>query len=73
MATPFAALPSSIRSTPVPFKVHIPQEQLDDFKMLLKLSKLGPRTYENQQEDGRYGVTHYWLSKAKAEWETFDW
>ena len=73
MVDTFGTVPASTRSKPTPFEVNVPQEQLDEFKTLLKLSKLGPETYENKKEDGQYGITRYWLAKAKAEWETFDW
>lgn len=56
------------------FTVAIPELELNDFKELLRLSKLGPQTYENLQQDGRFGVTYEWMAKAKHHWETqFDW
>ena len=56
------------------FKVAIPEVELNDFKELLRLSRLGPKTYENLQKDGHFGVTYEWMSKAKSHWETnFDW
>jgi microsomal epoxide hydrolase len=56
------------------FTVAIPDNELRDFKELLQLSKLGPKTYENVQNDGRFGVTYEWMSNAKSHWETnFDW
>ena len=73
MAAEYASVPASSRSTPTPFHVSIPEEQLSEFKQLLKLSKLGPKTYENQQTDRRFGITYEWLSHAKQEWENWDW
>jgi len=56
------------------FNAAVSEEDLSDFKQLLKLSKVGPKTYENLQEDRRYGMTHSWLSKAKSQWENkYDW
>lgn len=56
------------------FNAAVSDEELSDFKQLLKLSKIGPKTYENLQEDRRYGMTHSWLTKAKAQWEgEYDW
>jgi microsomal epoxide hydrolase len=56
------------------FTVAISDEELNDFKELLRLSRLGPKTYENLQKDGRFGVTYEWMLNAKIHWETkFDW
>ena len=56
------------------FTLAIPDTQLADFNQLLRLSKLGPKTYENLQKDGRFGLTYDWMSTAKSHWETkFDW
>ncbi|KAL6240140.1 hypothetical protein BDW75DRAFT_197076 [Aspergillus navahoensis] len=74
MTVPFTKLPSTATITPSPFRIAIPDEQLSDFKTLLRLSKIAPQTYENLQEDRRYGVTHEWMSKMKEEWlNSFDW
>lgn len=74
MAIPFSKLPSTASITPSPFRVAVSEEQLADFKTLVKLSKIAPQTYENLQTDGRYGVTHEWMSAMKAEWlNKFDW
>ncbi|TFB01656.1 Putative epoxide hydrolase [Trichoderma ghanense] len=69
----FADLPISRKSTPAPFTVAIPEQQLVDFHTLLKLSKIGPRAYENELTNGRFGISRDWLVKAKAEWENWDW
>lgn len=68
-------IPLSATLKPTEFEACAPQQDLDDFKQLLKLSKLGPRTYENTKKgDPFWGVTYDWLSKAKKEWEDdFDW
>ncbi|KAF1987751.1 alpha/beta-hydrolase [Aulographum hederae CBS 113979] len=74
MSNPYATLPSTTKINPTPFKTSIPEQQLQEFKQLLKLSRLGPRTFENSDKEGMYGVTHEWMSKAKKEWEEeFDW
>ncbi|KAL4988285.1 Alpha/Beta hydrolase protein [Aspergillus falconensis] len=74
MTAPFTKLPSTATIIPSPFRIAIPNEQLSDFKTLLKLSKIAPQTYENLQEDRRYGVTHEWMSTMKEEWlNSFDW
>ena len=67
-------IPRNATLTPSRFRVKIPEQQLKDFKKLLELSKLGPKTYENLQEDRKFGVTHTWLSEAKEYWEKkYDW
>ena len=56
------------------FQASVPDSDLKDFKDLLRLSKVGPKTFENQQKDRRFGVTHQWLSEAKQHWEyVYDW
>lgn len=69
----FSSLPADSKSTPAPFTVSVPEQQLRDFKTLLKLSKIGPKTYENELTDGRFGISRDWLVQAKAEWENWDW
>ncbi|KAK5193470.1 hypothetical protein LTR92_006839 [Exophiala xenobiotica] len=67
-------IPQAARLRPEPFQLKISDEQLTRFKNILRLSPLAPRTYENLQEDGRFGVTYEWISKAKDHWENkYDW
>ncbi|KAL2815501.1 Alpha/Beta hydrolase protein [Aspergillus granulosus] len=74
MSVPFSKLPSTATITPSPFRILIPDEQLSELKTLVRLSKVGPQTYENTQEDRRFGVTHEWISARKEEWlNSFDW
>ena len=61
-------------SSAKPFTLHIPDQDLDDWRQLLKLSKLPPQTWEGSHEDGRYGVTHKWLSETRDYWlNTYSW
>ncbi|EXJ57262.1 hypothetical protein A1O7_07609 [Cladophialophora yegresii CBS 114405] len=59
------------------FTLSIPDQELQDFKDLLRLSKLAPKTYENlhaNAKDGEFGVSHEWMSKAKDFWlNEYDW
>ncbi|KAK5197570.1 hypothetical protein LTR72_005304 [Exophiala xenobiotica] len=57
------------------FTLSISDEELSDFKTLLRLSKLAPQTYENlHTDDGTFGVSHEWMSKAKEYWlNEYDW
>ena len=57
-----------------PFKAAVPDSELQAFKTILSHSPIGPKTYENQQQDRRFGVTHKWLSEAKQRWQyEYDW
>lgn len=70
----YSKIPSTAKAQPKPFKAHIPEEKLEEFKQLLKYSKVGPAVYENQQKDGTFGISRDWLLDAKKHWETdFDW
>lgn len=67
-------MPFKLPDSAKPFTLSISDNDLDEFKQLLKLSKLGPQTWESSQEDGRFGVTRQWLSDAKDYWLTkYDW
>lgn len=70
----YNTVPQSAQLQPEEFQVAISEQELSDFKDLLRLSKIAPRTYENTQADGKYGVTHEWMSQVKKYWETeYDW
>ncbi|KAI0508526.1 Alpha/Beta hydrolase protein [Xylaria bambusicola] len=58
-----------------PFHAQAPEKCLDDFKQLLRLSPIGPRTFENSDtNDRRYGPSRRWVIKAKDNWlGEFDW
>ncbi|OGM43943.1 putative epoxide hydrolase, partial [Aspergillus bombycis] len=74
MSAPFSQVPSTARITPHPFTVSVPQEQLSELHTLVKLSKIGPRTYENSQPDARFGITSEWLTGIREKWlNDFDW
>ena len=74
MSLPFGKLPSTARITPAPFKMLVPQEQIDELKSLVQLSKTAPPTYESQQQDRRFGITSQWLNSMKQRWtKDFDW
>jgi microsomal epoxide hydrolase len=70
----YDTIPAGATGNVEKFKLHISDEKLSAFKQLVKLSPVGPVTYENSFEDRRYGVTQSWLVNAKKTWETsFDW
>ena len=73
---PFDTIPSIATLAPKKFTAHVSDQDLSDFKQLLRLSKIGPKTYENQDnKDERYlGIKRQWLVDAKSHWETkYDW
>lgn len=55
-----------------PFKLAVPQEQIDEMYQFLKLGKLAPPTYEGTQPS--LGVTREWVVNTRTYWEKkFDW
>lgn len=67
-------IPKKATIAPEKFTAHVSDQELDDFKQLLRLSKIGPKTFENLQEDRRFGLSHAWITKAKERWEQgYDW
>ena len=74
MSVPYGLVPGNAEVKPSKFTLSVSEDQLHAFKALLKLSKLGPVTYESVQQDRKFGITHEWLKNAKEHWEkTFDW
>ncbi|KAK4937399.1 hypothetical protein LTR10_021936 [Elasticomyces elasticus] len=63
----FGALPRNASEAIKPWKVDVPQQDLDKLATLLKYSELAPPTYENSLpgQDRRLGVRRDWLSSAK--------
>ncbi|KAJ4988845.1 epoxide hydrolase 6 [Stagonosporopsis vannaccii] len=57
-----------------PFTLNISDQDIDEWRQLLRLSKLAPETWEGSQEDRRYGVTRKWLAETKEYWlNTYSW
>ena len=70
----YDGIPVNASLSPEKFAVNISDQELSQFKELLRLSRLAPKTYESLQTDGRFGVSHDWMCEAKNYWETtFDW
>ena len=72
---PYDKLPSKATLKPTRFEIHIPNRQLSGFKTLLRLSPIGPETYENTTRiDGQYGIGRKWLIETKDYWlNEYDW
>jgi microsomal epoxide hydrolase len=74
MTIAFGQPPSSASISLQPFNVKVEQSTLDELKLLLKYSKLPKDTFENNTEDGTFGVSKGWLEDTREYWATqFDW
>ncbi len=73
----YGVLPATADQTTVkPFTVHMPDEDVEHMKALLKLSRVASPCYENSLPDGTrdLGLRRDWLLQAKETWENnFDW
>lgn len=70
----YSQIPSGASLKPEKFTAHVSDDELNDFKQLLKLSKIGPKTYENLQDNRYWGINRQWLADTKAYWENqYDW
>ncbi|KAJ0317099.1 hypothetical protein Brms1b_005132 [Colletotrichum noveboracense] len=70
----YAQLPHTPTLETSPFRLSAPPQELQELRDLVRLSKLGPRTYENSSAGGKYGVEYEWMAEAKERWaEGFDW
>lgn len=64
----------SLPVSATPFDFHVSDDRYSQFQQLLRLSPIGPLTWENQQDDGQFGVPRKWLEATKSYWlSTFDW
>lgn len=75
---PFNTIPSNASLKCEPFKAHVSDQELQDFKDSLKYSRIGPKTYENQVSDVKdfnsFGITREWLSNTVETWRSsYDW
>ena len=69
---PYDSFPAKASLKPEPFNAHVADSELEAFKQLLKLSRIGPKTYENQVADPKdyrsFGVKREWLAESKEHW-----
>jgi len=58
-----------------PFEVRVSNEAIDEFKQLLRLSKLGPATVENTTKaTPAFGVSRDWVAQTREHWlKTYNW
>lgn len=73
MSPAFNNVPAGAPGKPIPFSLHIPDQALADFRSLLQLSRIGPSTWYTEKQDGRFGISRDWLTRAKEAWLQFDW
>ncbi|RKK11549.1 hypothetical protein BFJ66_g14711 [Fusarium oxysporum f. sp. cepae] len=67
-------MPYTVPEVARPFTLRISDEDCSRLRELLRLSRVGPTTWENQHQDGRYGISHQWLTSTKDYWQNeFDW
>ena len=73
MLNPFGILPERAVNVK-PFTISVPDEELSALRSLLEISKVAAPSFENSQEDRRYGVSRDWMLHAKGHWlNKFDW
>ena len=76
-AKPYGTLPHTPQGITVkPYTIAIADSTLQSFKDLLRLSPLGPKTYENTHspDPAHLGLSYEWMSTAKSYWEsTYSW
>lgn len=74
---PFNTVPSRAPLKPAPFKPQASDEVLQSLHQLIKLSPIGPETYENRVADPKdyhsFGIKRQWLIDAKEKWLKHDW
>lgn len=75
---PFDTVPSNASLKTVPFEAKASDEELKNLAHLVKLSPIGPETYENRianvKDFASYGIQRKWLVDIKKHWETsYDW
>lgn len=74
MAKHFNVAPEGASAKLEPFSLHVPENDLSEFRELLRLSKIGTSTWWNRQNDPQYGVSREWMVQAKESWlSKFDW
>jgi len=76
MTAEYGTPPTGVKAKLESFTVSFPDDQISAMKELVRLSPLGPATYENGKGnvDGNFGVTHAWMEEVKGTWlDRFSW
>jgi microsomal epoxide hydrolase len=70
----YSKLPSGASKVIQAYKIQIPTQKIQQLKTLVEIAPIGPITYENVQEDRKWGITRDWLAETRKFWlEKFDW
>jgi microsomal epoxide hydrolase len=70
----YSKFPKGATLPATPFIAAIPEGELARLKSLISPATFGPETFENLQEDGKFGISHKWLSSAVRTWQRdYDW
>lgn len=75
---PYDNFSSKASLKPQPFKAEVSNLELEGFKLLLRVSPIGPKTHENQVADVKnyrdWGIKRSWLEDMKEHWiNNYDW
>jgi microsomal epoxide hydrolase len=74
LTSTYATLPNKPSIKVEPYTVSIPDQEIEDLKVILKHTRIPKETFENKcthTED--YGVTRGWFIQARDAWLEFDW
>lgn len=69
----YRSIPRAALTQPTPFRISVPESQVQELKHSIASAKLAPETYENAQQDRKLGITRQWLKKAQSAWLEFSW
>ncbi|KAM0790792.1 hypothetical protein ACM66B_004640 [Microbotryomycetes sp. NB124-2] len=70
----YATPPSTCTLKLEPFRVNVPQTDINELQALLKASRVAPQVYENSRDDRKFGLTYEWTTDALEYWkQKFDW
>lgn len=70
----YGNVPPAISGILEPFTVYHSDSEIAEMKTLLDLSRIGPETWWNQQDNITLGVSRNWLIQSKDTWlNDFDW
>ena len=57
-----------------PYTIKIPASTVQNLQKLVELAPIAQPTWENQQEDRKWGLNRNWIVEAKKHWtEKFKW
>ena len=71
----FSDLPAGAQVDKIkPYKIDIPQDDLEQMLTLIKYARIAPKTWENSNNGSQYGIERDWLIQAREYWlNKFDW